>query len=54
MLVSTRAGWWWPSADIDQLLYEIVAIMLALNHFLQLHGDRRAPARARRALERLL
>ncbi|MFB9931587.1 TetR/AcrR family transcriptional regulator [Amycolatopsis halotolerans] len=40
--------------DIDQLLYEIVAIMLALNHFLQLHGDRQAPARARRALERLL
>ncbi|WIX89639.1 TetR/AcrR family transcriptional regulator [Amycolatopsis sp. DG1A-15b] len=42
-----------PDTDIDQLLYEIVAIMLALNHFLQLHGDRRAPARARRALERL-
>lgn len=39
--------------DIDQLLYEIVAIMLALNHFLQLRGDRQAPARARRALERL-
>jgi AcrR family transcriptional regulator len=43
-----------PDTDIDQLLYEIVAIMLALNHFLQLHGDRQAPARARRALERLL
>ncbi|MFF1615741.1 TetR/AcrR family transcriptional regulator [Amycolatopsis sp. NPDC058278] len=42
-----------PDTDIDQLLYEIVAIMLALNHFLQLHGDRQAPARARRALERL-
>lgn len=40
--------------DIDQLLYEIVAIMLALNHFRQLHGDVQAAARARRALERLL
>lgn len=39
--------------DIDQLLYEIVAIMLALNHFTQLLGDRQAPARARRAVERL-
>ncbi|MCR6487759.1 TetR/AcrR family transcriptional regulator [Amycolatopsis sp. OK19-0408] len=42
-----------PDTDIDQLLYEIVAIMLALNHFLQLHRDREAPKRARRALERL-
>lgn len=39
--------------DIDQLLYEFVGIMLALNHFLQLHDDRQASARARRALERL-
>jgi AcrR family transcriptional regulator len=40
--------------DVDQLLYEIVAIMLALNHYLQLRRDRQAPARARRALERHL
>ena len=40
--------------DVDQLIYEIVGIMLALNHFLQLEHDSAAPARARRALERLL
>ncbi|MFS8100627.1 TetR/AcrR family transcriptional regulator [Lentzea alba] len=40
--------------DVDQLIYEIVGIMLALNHFLQLEQDSAAPARARRALERLL
>ncbi|MGI5131241.1 TetR/AcrR family transcriptional regulator [Pseudonocardia sp. CA-107938] len=43
-----------PDTDIDQLLYEIVATMLALNHYLQLRGDRGAPARARRALARHL
>ncbi|SDZ35015.1 DNA-binding transcriptional regulator, AcrR family [Amycolatopsis xylanica] len=42
-----------PDTDIDQLLYEIVGIMVALNHFLQLHRDRQAPARARRAMKRL-
>ena len=40
--------------DADQLIYEIVGIMLALNHFLQLEHDSAAPARARKALERLL
>jgi len=40
--------------DVDQLIYEVVGIMLALNHFLQLEHDNAAPARARRALERLL
>lgn len=39
--------------DVDQLIYEVVGIMLALNHFLQLEHDGLAPARARRALERL-
>lgn len=39
--------------DVDQLIYEVVGIMLALNHFLQLEHDSAAPARARRALERL-
>ncbi len=43
-----------PDTDVDQLIYEVVAIMLALNHFLQLERDHAAPARARRALERLL
>jgi AcrR family transcriptional regulator len=43
-----------PDTDADQLVYELIAIMLALNHFLQLYGDRSAPVRARRALGRLL
>lgn len=40
--------------DVDQLIYEILGVMLALNHFLQLEHDSAAPARARKALERLL
>ncbi|HEX8865282.1 MAG TPA: TetR/AcrR family transcriptional regulator [Lentzea sp.] len=40
--------------DVDQLIYEIVGIMLALNHFLQLEHDAAAPARARKAISRLL
>ncbi|WP_238413207.1 TetR family transcriptional regulator C-terminal domain-containing protein [Saccharothrix deserti] len=43
-----------PDTDADQLVCEIAGIMLALNHFLQLQRDRLAPARARRALHRLL
>ncbi len=39
--------------DVEQLIYELLGIMLALNHFLQLEKDAAAPARARRALERL-
>jgi AcrR family transcriptional regulator len=40
--------------DPDQLVYELVGVMLALNHSLQLHRDKRAPERARRAVQRLL
>jgi AcrR family transcriptional regulator len=40
--------------DVDQLIYEVVGVMLALNHFLQLEHDGAAPARARKALARLL
>jgi AcrR family transcriptional regulator len=40
--------------DPDQLVYELVGIILGLNHFLQLSHDRSAPTRARRALNRLL
>ncbi|MFI9604589.1 TetR/AcrR family transcriptional regulator [Streptomyces sp. NPDC052043] len=40
--------------DPDQLVYELVGIVLALNHSLQLHHDKQAPARARRAMQRLL
>jgi AcrR family transcriptional regulator len=40
--------------DADQLVYELVGVMLALNHFLQLRHDPSAAARARRAVHRLL
>ncbi|GLY64234.1 TetR/AcrR family transcriptional regulator [Amycolatopsis taiwanensis] len=43
-----------PDTDPDQLVYELWAVMLALNHFLQLNHDRSAPDRARRTLHRLL
>jgi hypothetical protein len=40
--------------DPDQLVFELLGIMLSLNHFLQLPDDPAAPARARRAVGRLL
>jgi AcrR family transcriptional regulator len=40
--------------DADQLVFEIQGVVLALNHARQLHRDTTAPARARRALTRLL
>lgn len=43
-----------PDTDVDQLIYEILGVMLALNHFLQLEHDAAAPRRARQALKRLL
>nr|WP_042179466.1 TetR/AcrR family transcriptional regulator [Kibdelosporangium sp. MJ126-NF4]CEL13835.1 Transcriptional regulator, TetR family [Kibdelosporangium sp. MJ126-NF4]CTQ88203.1 Transcriptional regulator, TetR family [Kibdelosporangium sp. MJ126-NF4] len=43
-----------PDTDVDQLIYDLVGIMLALNHFLQLQHDQSAPARARRAVRHLL
>ncbi|MFE9401085.1 TetR/AcrR family transcriptional regulator [Streptomyces sp. NPDC006530] len=42
------------TTDPDQVVYELVGIMLALNHSLQLHHDKRAPEHARRAVQRLL
>ena len=43
-----------PDTDADQLVFEVGGVILALNHALQLHRDLKAPARARRALGRLL
>jgi AcrR family transcriptional regulator len=40
--------------DSGQLVFELLGIMLALNHFRQLQRDPAAPERARRALRRLL
>jgi hypothetical protein len=43
-----------PDTDPDQLVFEIVGIMLALNHVAQLQADPSAAGRARRAVDRLL
>ncbi|RDI17843.1 TetR/AcrR family transcriptional regulator [Lentzea flaviverrucosa] len=43
-----------PDTDVEQLIYELLGVMLALNHFLQLEHDSAAPRRARQALKRLL
>jgi AcrR family transcriptional regulator len=43
-----------PDADPDQIAFELNAIAMALNQALQLFGDRRAPARARSAVRRVL
>jgi len=51
---AVRAGELSADTDPDQLVYELVGIMLALNHFLQLRRDPEVPARARRAVARLL
>lgn len=40
--------------DADQLAFEIEGVILSLNNALQLHRDTHAPARARRALTRIL
>jgi len=40
--------------DADQLVFEVSGVMLGLNNALQLHRDTTAPAKARRALGRLL
>ncbi|SEL71854.1 TetR/AcrR family transcriptional regulator [Streptacidiphilus jiangxiensis] len=40
--------------DVGQLVYDLVGVMLALNHFLQLQCDPAAPERARRSLSRLI
>jgi AcrR family transcriptional regulator len=40
--------------DVEQVLFELVALGPAVNQALQLHGDRAAPARAKRAARRAL
>jgi AcrR family transcriptional regulator len=40
--------------DPDQVVFELVGLMLALNRALQLHRDRTAPQRTRLAMSRLL
>jgi AcrR family transcriptional regulator len=52
--VARDAGDLPPDTDPDQVAFELNAIAMALNQSLQLFGDRRAPARARRAVQRVL
>jgi AcrR family transcriptional regulator len=40
--------------DPEQVAFELNGIVMGLNNALQLHGDREAPARARRAIDRVL
>jgi AcrR family transcriptional regulator len=40
--------------DVDQVTFELRAIITGLNRDIQLQGDRRAPERARRAMRRVL
>jgi AcrR family transcriptional regulator len=40
--------------DPEQVAFELNGIVMGLNNALQLHGDREAPARARRAINRVL
>ena len=40
--------------DADQVVFELMAVAMGLNQALQLFEDRRAPARARRAVARIL
>jgi AcrR family transcriptional regulator len=40
--------------DVDQVIFELDGVILAANQSIQLHRDPRAPARARRAIARLL
>jgi AcrR family transcriptional regulator len=51
---ATEAGDLPEDTDADQLVFEIEGVIMSLNHALQLHRDRTAPARARRALKRLI
>lgn len=51
---AVRAGELPSETDADQLVYELIGTMLALNLYLQLQNDRSAPDRARRAVNRLL
>ncbi len=52
--IATEASDLPPGTDPDQVVYELLGQMLALNLTLQLYRDRTAPDRTRRAMGRLL
>ena len=54
VVAAIEAGELPAELDPDQAVFELEAIPMGLNQSLQLHGDRRAPTRARRAMRRAL
>ncbi len=53
-LLAVDAGDLPGGTDVDQLVFELGGVMFAANHALRMTRDRRAGARARRAVNRLL
>ncbi len=51
---AARSGDLPAGADPEQLAFDLLGVMLALNQRLRLHRDPEAPRRARRAVDRLL
>ena len=49
-----KAGQLPAELDPDQTVFELEAVPMGLNQSVQLFGDKRAPARARRAVRRVL
>jgi AcrR family transcriptional regulator len=54
IVTAIEAGQLAADLDPDQTLFELEAVPMSLNQSIQLFGDRRAPARARRAMRRVL
>jgi AcrR family transcriptional regulator len=52
--LAVEAGELPADTDPGQIAFELNALVMGLNNALQLHGDRAAPARARRAIDRVL
>jgi AcrR family transcriptional regulator len=54
IVTAIEAGELPPELDPDQTVFELEAVPMGLNQSLQLFGDKRAPARARKAMRRVL
>jgi AcrR family transcriptional regulator len=54
LVTAIEAGQLPAELDCDQTVFELEAIPMGLNQSVQLFGDKRAPARARKAMRRIL
>lgn len=54
ILAAIEAGQLPAELDPDQTVFELEAVPMGLNQSMQLFGDKRAPARARKAMRRVL